>query len=142
MLIDANLLLYALDGSSRDHEAARAWLEEVLNGTRRAGIPWTTAGAVLRIATNPRMLGTPQSPDRIRQYLDDWYQRSMVWLPPATQRTWSVLSTLVGRTGASGNLVPDAMLAALAIEHGLTVMTADTDFGRFPGVQFENPLRS
>ena len=140
VLVDANLLLYAIDTDSRHHEPARTWLESVLNGSRRVGIPWTTAGAFVRIATHPRILDRPQSAARMCAYIDDWYARPNVWMPAATTRTWQILSTLLTPTDLSGNLVPDAMLAALADEHGLVVMTADTDFGRFPSIRWENPL--
>jgi toxin-antitoxin system PIN domain toxin len=141
MLLDANLLLYAVDRSTAQHEAAAAWLQDVLNGARRVGIPWQTIGAFLRIATHPRVTTNPLTAAQAWSFVDDWLGADPVWIPPATERTAVVLASLMDAASPTGNLVPDAQLAALAIEHGLTVMTADTDFARFPGLEFDNPLR-
>ncbi len=138
MLLDANLLLYAVDRSSGQHAAAAAWLTGALNGTTRVGIPWQTIGAFLRIITHPRVTTRPLTGAEAWGFVDAWLASDTAWIPPASERTAAVYAELAG--SATGNLVPDAMLAALAIEHGLTVMTADTDFARFPQVRWENPL--
>ena len=140
MLVDANLLLYAVDRSSAQHKAASAWLTQVLNGRRRVGLPWQSIGAFLRIVTHPRVATNPLTGAQAWSYVDDWLDADPSWIPPATERTAAVYGELAVAHGITGNLVPDAMLAALALEHGLTVMTADTDFGRFPGLAWENPL--
>lgn len=140
MLLDANLLLYAVDATSPQNAAAAAWLEEVLQGQRRVGLPWQTIGAFVRIATHPRVATTPLAGADAWGFVHRWLQADPVWVPPATERTAAVLGRLVERTPATGNLVPDAQLAALALEHGLVVMTADTDFARFPEVRWSNPL--
>lgn len=141
MLLDANLLLYAVDSTSREHAAAAAWLEDVLNGHRRVGLPWQTLGAFLRIATHPRVTTNPLSAAEAWSFVRRWLAAGPTWIPPATERTAAVLGELLDESGATGNLVPDAQLAALAVEHGLVVMTADTDFARFPQVRTMNPLR-
>ncbi len=141
MLVDANLLLYAVDAASPQHSAASAWLTSVLNGERRVGLPWQTLGAFLRISTHPRVVADPLSSEEAWGYIEAWLAADPAWVPPATERTAAVLGRLVRRVGATGNLVPDAQLAALAIEHGLVVHTADTDFERFPEVRWTNPLR-
>lgn len=141
MLVDANLLLFAVDRSSPSHDAAEEWLVSVLNGDRRVGLPWQTIGAFVRIVTHPRITHRPLSGAEARDYVTQWLAADPVWIPPATERTAAVYGTLLDHVTVTGNLVPDAMLAALALEHGLTVMTADTDFGRFPSVRWENPLR-
>jgi len=140
VLLDANLLLYAVDQSSPQHGDAAAWLTEILNGRRRVGLPWQTIGAFLRIATHPRVTTRPLSSASAWRHVDRWLAADPAWIPPATERTAAVYAELVDNLTVTGNLVPDAMLAALAIEHGLTVMTADTDFVRFPGLRWENPL--
>jgi toxin-antitoxin system PIN domain toxin len=140
MLLDANLLLYAVDKDSPHNERAAAWLEDVLNGDRRVGLPWQTIGAFLRIATHPRVTTDPLSGAAAWRYVDAWLAAAPVWVPPATRRTAKVLQRLVEETPATGNLVTDAQLAALAMEHGLVLCSADTDFGRFPGLRWENPL--
>jgi toxin-antitoxin system PIN domain toxin len=142
MLLDANLLLYAVDSTSAEHDAAATWLEGTLNGTRRVGLPWQTIGAFLRISTHPRVTTNPLTSAAAWSFVDEWLGADPVWVPPATERTARVLGSLTAEVGVTGNLVPDAQLAALALEHGLIVQTADTDFGRFPGVRWENPLRA
>jgi toxin-antitoxin system PIN domain toxin len=142
MLLDANLLLYATDSNSPNYERAAAWLTETLNGNRRVGLPWQTIGAFLRISTHPRIATTPLAPTEAWSYVESWLAADPVWVPPATERTAQVLADLVQEVGATGNLVTDAQLAALALEHGLTVLSADTDFARFPGLRWANPLRA
>lgn len=141
MLVDANILLYAVDEESREHEAAAAWLTSVLNGDRRVGLPWQSLGAFLRIITHPRVTRQPLSGPEAWSFVEDWLAAAPAWVPPATERTAAVLGRLQREVQITANLVPDAQLAALALEHGLTVMTADTDFARFPSVAWENPLR-
>lgn len=141
MLLDANLLLYAVDRSSPDHDAAADWLTEILNGAERVGLPWQTIGAFLRISTHPRVTTHPLDGAAAWSHVADWLAAAPVWIPPATERTARVYERLVGARPITGNLVPDAMLAALAIEVGVEVCTADTDFGRFPEVRWRNPLR-
>ena len=140
MLLDANLLLYAADNSSDRHATARDWLTAALSGSRRVGIPWQTIGAFLRISTHPRVTTNPLTGAEAWQFVTDWLDADPVWIPPATERTAEVLSELIDAVPITGNIVPDAQLAALAIEHGLAVYSADTDFARFPGLTWVNPL--
>ena len=140
MLVDANLLLYAVDARSPHHAVAAEWLQAVLNGDRRVGLPWQTIGAFVRIATHPRVAEHPLSAERAWGYVRDWLAAGPAWVPPATERTAAVLVELGTRLHVTANLVPDAQLAALAMEHGLVVLSADTDFGRFPGLRWENPI--
>jgi toxin-antitoxin system PIN domain toxin len=141
MILDANLLLYAVDRSSRLHAEAANWLVDTMRGSRRVGVPWQTIGAFLRISTHPRAMDRPLRPEDALSYVRTWLAQPVTWVPPASERTVSVYGSLAGHVPIAGNLVPDAMLAALAIEHGVTVMTCDTDFARFPGVQWADPLR-
>ena len=140
LLVDANLLLYAIDRTSAHHDAASAWLREVLNGDRRFGLPWQSVGAFLRIATHPRVTTRPLTSSEAWSFVRDWMDADPTWVPPATERTAVVYERLARAHDVTGNLVPDAMLAALALEHGLTVASADTDFGRFPEVRWHNPI--
>ena len=141
MLVDANLLLYAVDADSGWNHAAASWWEATLNGERRVGIPWQTIGAFLRISTHPRVAAHPLSPAAAAAYVEAWLQAPSVWVPPATERTASILIDLMRATGATANLIPDAQLAALALEHGLVVHSMDTDFARFRDVRWVNPLQ-
>ncbi len=140
MLVDANLLLFAVDESSAFHQGATEWLTRQLNGPRRVGLPWEVLTAFLRISTNPRAAESPLDPGQAWGYVADWLASEGVWIPGPTSRHDEVLGALITRYQLRGNLVSDAQLAALAIEHGLVVMSADTDFARFAEIRWENPL--
>jgi uncharacterized protein len=142
MLLDANLLLYAVHRGADQHDAARTWLTEQLNGSRRVGIPWSTLGAFLRIATHPRAFPRPPSPTTAWERVSDWLAAPLAWIPEPGPEHARILGDLITKHDIHGNLVPDAMLAALAIEHGLTVCSTDTDFARFTDLRWENPLRN
>jgi toxin-antitoxin system PIN domain toxin len=140
MLVDANVLLYATDAESPFHERAAAWLTEQLNGPRRVGLPWPSLTAFARIITNPRSSRRPLSIDEAWDQIEVWLERDVTWVPTPTVRHREILGSLVRRYQVRGNLVQDAHLAALAIEHGLTLCSADTDFARFDELRWENPL--
>jgi uncharacterized protein len=142
MLLDANLLLFAVDRASPFHEAAAGWLTDVLNGARRVGIPWPSLAAFVRISTHPRAAERPLSPEAAWRHVDSWLARDPVWIPGPTERHAEIMGALVSSYQLRGNLVSDAHLAALAIEHGLTVCSTDTDFARFREVRWANPLAS
>ena len=141
MLIDANILLFAVDTRSRFHPAAATWLSTQLNGTRRVGLPWQCLVAFLRISTHPRAAEHPLSPDEAWSYVADWLTVAVAWVPEPTEHHAEVLGRLIATHQLRGNLIPDAHLAALGIEHGLTVCSADTDFARFAEMRWENPLQ-
>lgn len=140
MLVDANLLLYATDRRSRFHAAARSWLLEQLNGSRRVGLPWQSLGAFLRLATHPRVSARPLSAADAWSSVAAWLAAPAAWIPRPGPGHAQLLGELLVGHEAVGNLVPDAMLAALALEHGLTVCSADTDFAGFAEVRWHNPL--
>ncbi|WP_024443790.1 MULTISPECIES: TA system VapC family ribonuclease toxin [unclassified Mycobacterium] len=140
MLLDANLLMYAVDADSKHNPVAAAWLEETLNGANRVGLPWQTIGAFLRIVTHPRVTANPLTGPQAWDYIADWLAVPVVWIPPATETTAQAYATICAQIEVTGNLVPDAQLAALAIEHGVELASADTDFQRFPGLRWINPL--
>jgi len=140
MLVDANLLLFAVDSGSPYHGRAAAWLAEQLNGDRRIGLPWESLTAFTRIATHPRATSSPLSPTDAWQFIEEWLSVPTVWIPVPTDEHASVLGSLVGKYRLAGNLVPDGHLAALALEHGLELASADTDFARFTELRWVNPL--
>jgi hypothetical protein len=140
ILLDANLLIYAHVRSFPQHERVRAWLDDQLNAGGRVGMPWSTLLAFLRIVTNPRIFERPEPmPDAWRQ-VEFWLDVDTVWTPEPTERHREVIGPLLVAGGARSSLVPDAYLAALAVEHGLEVCSCDGDFARFPGVRWKNPL--
>lgn len=142
MLLDANVLIYSVDRTSPHNQHAAAWVEGAFNGDQRIGIPWQTIGAFLRLVTHPRASRKPLSGPAAHSLIEAWFDTGLAWVPPATERTLSVLGTLIERLHLTANLIPDAQLAALAIEHGLTVVSADTDFARFGELRWINPLDS
>ncbi|MBS9535862.1 PIN domain-containing protein [Mycobacterium sp. M1] len=141
MIVDANLLLYAVDETSAYNARAAAWLTDTLDAGTRVGLPWQTIGAFLRIVTHPRIVERPLSAAAAWGHVEDWLAVPTVWIPPATESTARVYAALCTRVTATANLVPDAQLAALAIEHGVEIASADTDFVRFPGLRWINPLQ-
>jgi toxin-antitoxin system PIN domain toxin len=140
MLLDANLLLYAVHQRAPQHERAEAWLTEQLNGPRRVGLPWQSLAAFLRISTHPRAFKRPLDPAIAWQRVADWLEAPVAWIPQPGPKHATILGGLITRYEIRGNLVPDAQLAALALEHGLTVCSADTDFARFGEIGWMNPL--
>ena len=140
MLLDANLLLYARDTRSAFHERARRWLSEHLNGNVRVGLSWPSLIAFARVITHPRVTTEPLTPSEAWQQIEEWLAAGPAWIPSPTTRHADVLGDLTRRYEVRGHLVPDAHLAALAIEHGLTLCSADTDFARFSEVRWENPV--
>lgn len=140
MLLDANLLLYAVDADCPEHDVVSQWLEEQLSGPVRVGLPWQSIGAFVRIATHARVYERPLAPSEAWGYVEEWLAAPHVWIPAAGAATAVVLGQLLAAPGIGGNLVPDAQLAALAIEHGVAVASADADFARFPGCRWVNPL--
>jgi uncharacterized protein len=140
MLLDANLLLYAIHKRAHQHEQAAEWLTEQLNGPRRVGLPWQSISAFLRIATHPRAFQRPLDPTTAWERVTDWLTAPVAWIPQPGPEYGRILGELVATYGVRGNLVPDAALAALAIEHGVPLASTDTDFARFREVRWENPL--
>lgn len=139
-LVDANILLYAVDEESRAHVAAREWLEGALNGSRRVGLPWQSLSAFVRIVTHPRAVPTPLRSSDAWSFVDDWLDAPAAWVPVPGRGYRDLLGRLVRDLELTGNLVSDAALAALALEHGLTVVSADSDFARFRAVRWLNPV--
>lgn len=140
MIVDANLLLYAVDTTSAWHARAADWLTAALNGQRRVGLPWQTLGAFVRISTHPRISSNPLDAASAQRYVDRWLAADPTWVPPATERTAALYGEIARKHGVTGNLVPDAQLVAMALELGVEVVSADSDFARFPEIQWVNPL--
>ncbi len=140
MLVDANILIFAVDTASPAHEKARTWLEATLNGERRVGLPWESLTAFVRVVTHPRASDHPLRPGEAWAFVLDWLAAPAAWVPLPTDRHADVLGGLVERYRLAGNLIPDGHLAALAMEHGLTVCSADTDFARFTEIDWHNPV--
>lgn len=139
ILVDANLLVEAHMSGPRNR-LAREWLDDQLWGTARVGLPWASLLAFLRLVTNPRIFARPQALGDAWAEVRGWLSCEPAWLPTPTERHAEILGALFVDARAGGNLVPDAHLAALAIEHGLTLCTLDRGFARFKGLRWQNPL--
>jgi toxin-antitoxin system PIN domain toxin len=140
ILVDANLLVYAHVRSFPQHARARDWLDTQLSQGAPVGLPWPSLIAFLRIVTNPRIFQQPEPMTAAWRQVGGWLAAEVVWIPQATERHRDVLGALLAATGVYANLVPDADLAALAVEHGLLLCSADADFARFSDLRWLNPL--
>ena len=140
MIVDANVLLYAVDATSPHHPPAAQWLAGALTGPVRVGLPWQTVGAFVRIATHPRAARHPLTTEQAWAVVDGWIASPVVWIPAAGERTLTIFRDLMLRHHLSSAMTSDAQLAALAIEHGVPVISADTDFARFPELTWGNPV--
>jgi toxin-antitoxin system PIN domain toxin len=141
MLIDASILLYAVDASSPQQQRTARWLSEQLSGDKRVGFPWQSIVAFVRIATHAKAAWQPLTPDEAWSYVADWLAAAATWVPTPTEQHGRILVALIKDYQLRGNLVADAELAALAIEHGLTICSTDTDFARFREVDWLDPTR-
>ncbi len=141
ILVDANLLLYARFTSYDEHPLAHRWLDEQLNSTHGVALSWPSLLAFLRLATNPRFFPWPLSMDDAWRQVREWLALPTTRVPSPTSAHVEVLDSLVQGAGLTPKLVMDAHLAALAIEHGLVLASADADFARFPGLRWTNPVR-
>ena len=142
ILVDANLLLYAYDSASAHHRAARGWLEAAFSAPEPVGLALVALLAFVRIGTNRRLRKAAFSTTEALAIVSGWLNRPRVALLNPGETHWKILGRLFVEGQASGNLVMDAHLAALAIEHGATLATTDKDFTRFPGLRMVNPLMS
>lgn len=140
ILVDANLLIYAVNSDSDHHEPARAWLQEILSGTTRVGLPWSVLLAFVRITTRTGIFERPLSVERALAYVDSWLDQPLVRPVAPGPGHWAILRGLLRQSGTAGNLTSDAHLAALALEHRCPLYSTDTDYRRFPGLEHCNPL--
>lgn len=140
ILVDLNLLLYAVNEAANQHERARTWWEEALSGSETVALPWTVILGFLRITTNRRIMPRPLTAVQAMDLVQDWLDQPPVEPIQATQEHWTILRELLEELGTAGNLTSDAHLAALAVEHGARLYSTDNDFSRFANVRWVNPL--
>lgn len=138
-LVDANVLLYASDSGSPLHAPARSWFEDALGGVETVALAWTAILAFLRVATSRTVFAQPLTLDEAADQVEDWLAQPTVVVLEPTPRHLGLVRGLLAHTGTAGNLVNDAHLAALALEHGAEVVSFDRDFQRFPGVRLFVP---
>ena len=139
-LPDLNVLIYAVDSSAPLHGPAARWWNASLSGRETIALAWPVLLGFVRLTTNPRLMRTPMSAGEALDYVDRWLGHPVTAVIEPTPRHPRILRDLLGKAGTAANLVPDAHLAALAIEHGAELCSADRDFGRFPGLRWVDPL--
>jgi len=140
ILPDANLLIYAVNLDAPHHRQARLWLEQTLSGHETVGLAWIVVLAFLRITTHPKVLDRPLAVEQALDYVEGWLGQPYVRPLTPGEKHWLILSRLLRASGSAGNLTSDAHLAAIAIEQGAIVHSADHDFRRFDGLGCVNPL--
>ncbi|PFG19027.1 TA system VapC family ribonuclease toxin [Serinibacter salmoneus] len=139
-LVDANVLIYAVDTASTHHSRAKSWIDEALAGTQTVLMPWVSLLAFVRLTTHPRIFERPLTPETALGIVEGWLGCDNVVAPePDTRHVRRLTDLLAATGGRGGNLVNDAHLAALAVQWGARVVTFDSDFGRFPGVHWFSP---
>jgi toxin-antitoxin system PIN domain toxin len=141
ILVDANILLYAEDKLSPQHEAARTWWDAQLSGSSPVCLCWTVISVFIRIASNSRVFENPLSVAQTIKRVQSWLDQPCVRLIEPTDRHWPVFQLMLTEGQALGNLVMDAHFAALAVQHGCELMSTDMDFARFPRLKWANPLK-
>jgi hypothetical protein len=140
IVIDANLLIYAYDLHSAFHQKSLTWLERTFSGAEAVGLPWQSISAFLRVITNRRLSGTRVSVEQALQIVDEWLGLPLTQVLVPGDDHWSVLRRMIEEGSATGPLISDAQIAALTVEYGGVLYTADRDFARFPGLRWKNPL--
>lgn len=138
-IVDANVLIYATNTDAPHHETAHRWLDDQLSGTEAVGLPWTVLLAFARITTRAGLLPRPLTVTQAFDTIDVWLSCPNAVVPTPTPRHRHVLRDLLERVGTAGNLTADAHLAALALEHGASICSFDSDFARFPGLRWSLP---
>ena len=137
---DINLLLYAYDSGAPYHGSSSRWWEDLINGSDRVGVPWVVSTGFLRVITHPSVLARPASPPEAVDYVREWFRYPHVTpLDPGPDHMTHLRRNLAA-AGVGGNLVADAHIAAIAMEYQAEVHSNDTDFSRFPGLLWRNPL--
>jgi toxin-antitoxin system PIN domain toxin len=140
ILIDANILVYAHVASMPQHRAAISWLDQMLNGTAIVALPWQSLLSFARLVTNPRLFERPLPVAEAWAQIEKWLDGPVVQIPNPGDRYQAILARLMVSYVDRSNLIPDAQLAALAIENGFVLCSSDRDFARFSELKWENPL--
>jgi toxin-antitoxin system PIN domain toxin len=141
ILVDANILLYAEDSLSGLHQQARKWWDDQLSQTGPVCLCWAVLSAFIRIGTNARVFEKPLSLEQATARVQTWLDQPCTRVIRPTEQHWIIFQEMLTGGQAIANLVPDAHLAALAIEHGCRLASTDSDFARFPKLKWINPLK-
>ena len=138
---DLNLLVFAYNDGNEFHQAAQTWWEELVGGTETVGMPWQVSNGFIRQMANPRILVAPWTPAQATRVVAQWFSNDHIIALNPGPRYLAILERTLADTGANTRLVPDATIAALALENDAEVHTHNArDFQRFPGLLWRNPL--
>lgn len=137
---DINLLVFAYNDGASHHDGARQWWEELIDGDEAIGLSWVVATGFIRLMANPSFVESPIAPAAAADHVRDWFQFSHVTSITPGPGHLVLFRQNLAVPGSGPKLVPDAHIAALAMEYDAEVHSADRDFGRFPGVRWHNPL--
>lgn len=140
ILVDANILPYAEDSLHPRNGKAREWWDDQLSGSKSVCLCWTVLSAFIRIGANPRVFESPLSLEQAVARVQSWLEQPCARVVRPTDRHWTVFQQMLSDGQAVANVVTDAHLAALAIEHGRRLASTDSDFARFPKLKWMNPL--
>jgi uncharacterized protein len=140
ILFDVNVLVLAHRRDQDEHDVVRSWLEREVNSERPFALADVVSAGFIRLVTNPRIYARPSSLETAAAFVDGLVDQPTCLITSAGTRHWPIFRNLLRDADARGNLVPDAHLAAIAIEHGATIATRDRGFARFPGVRWIDPL--
>jgi uncharacterized protein len=140
LLPDVNVLVYSHRSDAPDHDRYRQWLESVLGGDTAYAISDIVLSGFLRVVTHPGVFAEPTPLEVALRFVADVRERPTCVVVTPGERHWDIFQRLCRESGARGNLVPDAFLAALAIEGGFEWVTTDRDFARYPGLRWRHPL--
>jgi len=139
-LVDANILLYAENSQSSRHEASRVWWDAQLSGSEPVALCWPVLTAFIRIGTNPRLHKRPLTLQEAAERVQSWLDQPCTRILTPTEQHWSHFQRMLHSGNATANLVSDAHLAALAVEHNCILASTDSDFARFRGLKWRNPI--
>jgi len=140
IVVDLNLLLYAVNRDSKQNRAAKAWLEDALSGDETVGFAWVVLLGFIRLTTNRQVFSHPLAIEDAVAVVDSWLDQPNAHVVSAGEQHWSILRELLSSAGAAANLTTDAHLATLTIEHGAELCSTDGDFARFRQLRWRNPL--
>ena len=140
IILDVNILIYAVNRDATLHSRAKSWLEAALSGTETIGIPWIVILAFVRLTTRPGLFRNPMPMDAAFDVLESWLEQPPVIIVDPGPRHRTILRGLLAAIGSGGNLTSDAHLAALALENRAELCSFDQDFLRFPDLKWRNPL--
>ena len=142
LLPDVNVLVYAhIEDSTRDHDKYADWVTRMATGPEPFALSVLVLAGFVRVVTNPQVFDPPSTIDRCFAFVSSLVERPTARIVGPGPDHLDIFERLCRESGATGKLVADAHHAAIAVEHGCTMVSTDADFARFPGLRWQHPLR-